>query len=155
MKKADAAIEDTIDESAESVTTTKETKLESKIYNVTSKEDGVTWGEWIKKALAACTIDTSMRRRQTFFWELEQFSHIFRNISGHISDTMRDMLIKYPTTKNIWCHLTNTTRYRIMEFFLVIFYHAIPGFLYDFVLQFTKNPRRLLPLYRKTHLFMV
>lgn len=42
-----------------------------------------------------------------------------------------------------------------MEFFLVIFYHAIPGFIYDFVLQFTKNPRRLLPLYRKTHLFMV
>lgn len=65
------------------------------------------------------------------------------------------MLIQFPTTKNIWCHLTNTTRYRIMEFFLVIFYHAIPGFLYDFVLKFTKNPRRLLPLYRKTHLFMV
>lgn len=68
---------------------------------------------------------------------------------------MRDMLIAYPTTKNIWCHLTNTTRCRVMEFFLVIFYHAIPGFLYDIVLRFTKNPRRLLPLYRKTHLFMV
>lgn len=68
---------------------------------------------------------------------------------------MRDMLIMYPTTKSIWCHLPNTTRYRIMEFFLVIFYHAIPGFLYDCVLKFTKNPRRLLPLYRKTHLFMV
>lgn len=68
---------------------------------------------------------------------------------------MRDMLLQYPTTKNIWIHLPNTTRYRIMEFFLVIFYHAIPGLLFDFVLQFTKNPRRLLPLYRKTHLFMV
>lgn len=91
--------------------------MESKVYNVTAKEDGVTW--------------------------------------GHISDTMRDMLKAYPTKKNIWCHLPNTTRYRLMEFFLVIFYHAIPGFLYDLVLACTNNPRRLLPLYRKTHLFMV
>lgn len=68
---------------------------------------------------------------------------------------MRDMLIAYPTTKNIWCHLTNTTRSRFMEFFLVLLYHAIPGFLYDVVLRFTNNPRRLLPLYRKTHMFMV
>ncbi|XP_031634319.1 fatty acyl-CoA reductase wat-like [Contarinia nasturtii] len=93
------------------------TEIESKVYNVTSKDDEVTW--------------------------------------GHISDTMRDMLIMYPTTKSIWCHLTNTTRYRIMEFFLVILYHAIPGLIFDFVLKFTKNPRRLMPLYRKTHLFMV
>lgn len=68
---------------------------------------------------------------------------------------MRDMYMQYPIAKSIWCHLTNTTRYRIMEFFLVIFYHAIPGLLYDSVLKFTDNPRRLMPLYRKTHLFMV
>lgn len=68
---------------------------------------------------------------------------------------MRDMLIQYPTNKSIWCHLTNTTRYRIMEFFLVIFYHAIPGLVYDAVLKYTKNERRLMPLYRKTHSFMI
>lgn len=75
--------------------------------------------------------------------------------SGHISDTMYDMLRNYPTNKSIWCHLPNTTRYQLMEFFLVIFYHAIPGLLYDIVLKYTNNKRRLMPLYRKTHSFMV
>lgn len=68
---------------------------------------------------------------------------------------MRDMYAKYPITKSIWCHLPHTTRYRIMEFFFIIFYHAIAGLLYDSVLKLTNNPRRLMPLYRKTHLFMV
>lgn len=68
---------------------------------------------------------------------------------------MYKLLLEYPTMKSIWLHTPSTTRYRLMEFILVLFYHAIPGFLFDVVLKFTNNPRRLLPLYRKTHLFMV
>lgn len=143
------ALTNTNDDISFTEVATKPIEMESKIYNVTAKEDGPTWG------------NDNRTNSIVFFTFRNNCNNRIRNNDhrlfplGHISNTMRDMLIQYPTTKNIWCHLTNTTRYRLMEFFLVILYHAIPGFIYDFVLQFTKNPRRLLPLYRKTHLFMV
>lgn len=68
---------------------------------------------------------------------------------------MHDLCLEYPTMQNIWLHRPSTTRYRILEFIFVILYHALPGLLYDIVLKMTKNPRRLLPLYRKTQLFMI
>lgn len=64
------------------------------------------------------------------------------NFLGKINDDMYDLLTEYPTQKSIWLHRTSTTKYRLVEFFLVIFYHAIPGLLFDFFLTFTKNPRR-------------
>lgn len=112
--------------------------LEPKIYNVTSKNDGVTWGEWVTAQTFICSA------------RLIRF-----HFTGDISDDMYNLLLEYPTVKSIWLHTPSTTRYRLIEFFLVIFYHAIPGLLYDLVLKVVNNPRRLLPLYRKTHLFMV
>lgn len=51
-------------------------------------------------------------------------------------------LEEYPANQSMWIPTPSTTKYRFLEFFYVMMYHAIPGVLFDIYLKITKNPRR-------------
>ncbi|KAH8247772.1 hypothetical protein KR038_009656 [Drosophila bunnanda] len=70
---------------------------------------------------------------------------------GDFRDKVSKLKTVYPLTQMMWMPFLHCTRSLWLFKFLVYFYHLLPGYVFDLVLQLRGRKPRLIKLYRKIH----
>ncbi|XP_050341399.1 fatty acyl-CoA reductase wat-like isoform X1 [Bactrocera neohumeralis] len=65
--------------------------------------------------------------------------------------TLEEHAPKMPLTKMIWYPFVIIVNYKLLYNILILFYHIIPGYIFDFLLLLIGRKRRMIKTYQKLH----